>query len=63
MGLRRFITIYNLCDHMSRLLLKYLAICKNDNLPNSIKNWTSRLKILPNTKFSLEQLLANLVTL
>ena len=30
------------CDQMAQLFLQYLAICNNENLPNSIKNFLLR---------------------
>ena len=41
---------------MARLIVKYLAIYNNENLPNSIIFCQSRLKMLPNSKWTLKSL-------
>ena len=40
------------CDQMAKLLLQYVAIYSNKNWHNSLKNYQSRFKIMPNTKLT-----------
>ena len=40
---------------MARLLLEYLAICENKNLPKTQKIYLSKFKILPNYKRTLSK--------
>ena len=41
-------------DQMARLFLQYLAICNNENLPNSKNIAKVGSKLCKNTKFSLK---------
>ena len=44
--------MWNQCDHISALFVQYSAIYNNENLPNNINIYESRLNILPSTKLT-----------
>ena len=45
--LSRLVT-YKQCDQMAKIILKYLAICNNENLPNGKRSLPQYCQILKN---------------